>query len=132
MVQMSAIRYPVKMVGGMPVVRLPAKIDVTNAGALSAALLAVPGRGQATLVVNMKRTHSCDSAGLHVLVRAQERAVAEGGELRLVIRNAGLLRTFAVAGVDQMFPIFSRLRQALDPPSPLVAAGIGTGPAPGG
>ena len=67
---MSAIRYPVKMVGGMPVVRPPAKIDATNADALSATLLAVPGRGQATLVVNMKRTHFCDSAGLHVLVRA--------------------------------------------------------------
>jgi hypothetical protein len=62
-------------------------------------------------------------------VRAQERALAEGGELRLVIRNAGLLRLFAVAGVDQMFPIFSRLRQALDWPPPLVAAGLGTGPA---
>ena len=101
---MSAIRYPVKMVGGIPVVRPPAKIDVTNADALSATLLAVPGRGQATLVANMKRTHFCDSAGLHVLVRAQERALAEGGELRLVIRNAGLLRMFAVVGLDQMFP----------------------------
>ena len=120
------------MVGGMPVVRPPAKIDVTNADALSATLLAVPGRGQATLAVNMKRTHFCDSAALHVLVRAQERAPAEGGELRLAIRNAGLLRMFAVAGVDQMFPVFSRLRQAMDQPPPLVAAGLGTGPAPGG
>ena len=62
-------------------------------------------------------------------MRAQERALAEGGELRLVIRNAGLLRMFAVAGLDQMFPIFSRLRQALDQPPPLVAASLGTGPA---
>jgi anti-sigma B factor antagonist len=132
MVQMSAIRYPIKMVGGVPVVRPPAEIDVTNADALSATILAVAERGQATLVVNMKRTHFCDSAGLHVLVRAQERAVAEGGELRLVIRHAGLLRTFAVADVDQMFPIFSRLREALDQPPPLIAAGIGTGLPPGG
>ena len=129
---MSATCYPVKMVGGILVVRPPAKIDVTNADALSATLLAAPGRGQAMLVVNMKRTHSCDSAGLHVLVRAQERAAAEGGELRLVIRDVGLLRMFAAAGVDQMFPIFSRLPEALDQPLPLVAAGIGTGPPPRG
>jgi hypothetical protein len=45
----------------------------------------------------MSRTRFCDSAGFTVLVRAHKRAVAEGGELRLVI------------------PLFSSLDEALAP-----------------
>ena len=48
-----------------------------------------------------------------MLVRARKRAAAGGGELRLVIRDASLLRGFAVTGIDRMFPIFPSLAEAL-------------------
>ncbi len=37
----------------------------------------------------MTRTQFCDSAGLGVLVRAHKQALAEGGELRLVMPADG-------------------------------------------
>jgi anti-anti-sigma regulatory factor len=71
----------------------------------------------------MARTQFCDSAGLNVLVRAHERARAEGGELLLVICAAAVLRIFAVTGIDHLIPNFPDLEQALAP-APAVPVSI--------
>lgn len=55
----------------------------------------------------------CDAAGISALVQARNQAEADGGEVRLVITGASVLRTFALIGVDQLFPIFTSLRAAL-------------------
>jgi hypothetical protein len=57
---------------------------------------------------------ACTGGGAGFLARRHQQAAVEGGELRLVIRIASLLRFFAVFGVDQMFPIFGTLAEALD------------------
>ena len=62
----------------------------------------------------MTRTRFCDSAGLTVLVRAHHRAVAEGGELRLVIAAGGAVaRVFALTRLDLFIPLFGSLDEAL-------------------
>jgi anti-anti-sigma factor len=105
--------FPVATISGLPVVRGPAEIDITNAGQLRAALLAAAGEGYATIVVDLSETAFCDTAGLQVLVLAHRRALAEGGELRLVVRAATLLRLFSLTGVDHVIPSFAALDQAL-------------------
>ena len=113
---MAEARYPIEMVGGVPVVAAPAEIDVSNAGWLEAVLLQAHYGGHGTFVVDMTGTRFCASAGLGVLVRAHTRALAEGGELRLVIPASALvLRMFAVSGLDQVIPNFPSLDQALQP-----------------
>ena len=82
---MSGLRYPIEMVKGVPVVVAPQEIDAHNADCLRAVLLQAAARGHATFVVDMTGTQFCASAGLSVLVRAHKRALADGGELRLVI-----------------------------------------------
>jgi len=100
----------------VPVVAAPAEIDVTTAAQLRTVLLRSCARGHAAIVVDMTRTKFCDSAGLTVLVRAHKRAVAEGGELRLVIPAGGTVsRIFAITGLDLVFPLFSSLDDALAP-----------------
>ena len=112
---MSGIRYPL-MINGVPVVTAPEEIDVTTAGQLRAVLLYSAVRGHATVVVDMSRTRFCDSAGLTVLVRAHKRAVAEGGELRLVVPDDGAVaRIFAITRLDLVIPLFSSLDEALAP-----------------
>jgi anti-sigma B factor antagonist len=102
-------RYPIEMVNGVPVVAAPEEIDASNAGWLRAALLEAAARGHATFVVDMTGTQFCDSAGLGVLVRAHNRALADGGELRLVIpASAMVLRVFALTGIDRVIPNFPR------------------------
>jgi anti-sigma B factor antagonist len=109
-------RYPIEMVNGVPVVAAPEEIDVTNAGWLRAVVLEAAARGDKTFVVDMTRTHFCDSAGLGVLVRAHSRALAEGGELRLVIpASAMVVRVFALTGIDQVIPNFPSLYEAVVP-----------------
>ena len=101
--------------GGLPIIAVPAEIDIANAHALRGALLAAGDSDHATVVLDMTQTAFCDSNALNVLVRARNRAAAGGGEVRLVIRETALLRIFAVTGIDRMFPIFASLPEALAP-----------------
>jgi anti-sigma B factor antagonist len=112
---MSGLRYPIEMVNGVPVVVAPQEIDAHNADWLRAALLQA-ACGHATFVVDMTGTQFCASAGLSVLVRAHKRALADGGELRLVIpASAAVLRVFALTGIDRLIPNFTDLQEALEP-----------------
>jgi len=106
-------RFPVEMVGGVPVVAAPDEIDITNAEALRSALLKVAANGNRTLVVDMTRTQFCDSSGLHTLIAAHKRAEAEGRELLLVIPSTAVLRVFALTAMDRVIPNFTSLDQAL-------------------
>jgi len=105
--------YPVELVAGVPVVAAPEEVDINNAGRLQEAIAAPAADGHATVVVDMSRTRFCDSAGMHVLVRAHKRALAAGGELRLVISSDAVLRIFAITGVDNLIPFFASLDEAL-------------------
>ncbi len=103
-------RYPL-MINGVPVVEAPEEIDICAAS-----------RGHATIVVDMTRTRFCDSSGFSVLVAAHQRALAEGGGLRLVIPDGSrVLRIFTVIGLGRFIPRFASLDQAL-PAAPAAAA----------
>ena len=111
-------RFPVEMVGGVPVLAAPEEIDITNAEALRSALLTAAADGHGTLVVDMTGTRFCDSSGLHVLIAAHKRAGAEGREVLLVIPSTPVLRVFAITGIDHMIPNFTTLDEALAHTSP--------------
>ena len=110
---MPGAGYQVRWAGGLPVIAAPSEIDVGNATELRQLLLSCADESQPTLVVDMSETVFCDSTGLHQLVRARKRAVAAGGEVRLVIRSAVVLRLFAVMGIDCWFPVFTSLEEAV-------------------
>jgi anti-sigma B factor antagonist len=113
-------RFPVDLIGGVPVVAAPAEIDITNADRLRAALLQAAAYGTETVVVDMTQTRFCDCAGLHTLVAAHQRARDDSGELRLVMSAPAVLRIFAIAGIDQVIPRFTSLDQALGQNAQLV------------
>jgi anti-anti-sigma factor len=104
------------MINSMPVVTAPAEVDAISAAQLRMILLRAAARKAAAIVVDMTCTRFCDSAGLTVLVRAHRRAVAEGGELRLVLPADGAVsRTFALTRLDLSIPVFGSLEEALAP-----------------
>jgi anti-sigma B factor antagonist len=105
-------RFPVEVVGGVPVVAAPEEIDITNAEALRSALLTAAANGNGTLVVDMTRTRFCDSSGLHTLIAAHKRAGA-GREVLLVIPRTAVLRVFTLTGMDTVIPNFTTLAEAL-------------------
>lgn len=101
------------MVNGVPVVAAPAGIDITNAGQLRAVLPEAAGRGHPAVVVDLANTLFCDSSGVHTLLRAHKRAVAEGGELRLVVPAAGAVpRVIKLTCLDRLVPCFSSVAEA--------------------
>ena len=106
-------KFPVEVVGGVPVVAAPEEIDITNAEALRSALLTAAANGHGTLVVDMTRTQFCDSSGLHTLIAAHKRAEAEGREVLLVIPGTAVLRVFALTAMDRVIPNFTTLAEAL-------------------
>jgi anti-sigma B factor antagonist len=110
---MSGETFPVDVTDGVAVVAAPQEIDVTNAEDLRSALLKAAANGNGTLVVDMSRTQFCDSSGLHTLIAAHKRAAAEGGEVRLVMTGAAVLRLFALTGMDRVIPNFPSLGEAL-------------------
>jgi anti-sigma B factor antagonist len=111
--QMPDARFAIGTVGGVPVVTAPEEIDITNADGLRAALLEAAALGHGTLVVDMSRTQFCDSAGLHALVAAHKRARAGGGQVRLVIGGAAVVRILTITGLDGVIPYFTSLQEAL-------------------
>ncbi len=52
-------KFPVEVVGGVPVVAAPEETDITNVEALRSALLTAAANGHGTLVVDMSRTQFC-------------------------------------------------------------------------
>jgi anti-anti-sigma factor len=110
---MPGTGYEVSWAGGLPVVVTPDEIDASNAAGFRQSLLSCANGSHPTLVVDMSGTEFCDSTGLHQLVRARARATAAGGEVRLVIQTAAVLRLFAIMGVDRMFPVFATLAEAV-------------------
>jgi anti-sigma B factor antagonist len=113
MTTMHDAMFQVEIVGGVPVVITPEQIDITNADGLRAALVESAGHGHGRVVVDMSRTEFCDTAGLHALVAAHKRALAEGGELRLVVAGAAVQRIFAITGLSRVIPGYASLHEAL-------------------
>jgi anti-sigma B factor antagonist len=110
---MPEARFVVEVVGGVPVVTTSEEIDITNAPGLRTALLDAAAHGRGSVVVDMSRTQFCDSAGLHVLIRAHKQARAEGDDVLVVISATAVLRVFAISGLDRIIPNFSTLEEAL-------------------
>ena len=106
--------YTTEMIGGMPVVVAPVEIDIGTADDLGTALLAATANGHSVIVVDMTGTRFCDSTGLRVLTAAHRRAVADGGELRLIAPAGGSVsRVLTLTGMCRLIPTFSSLEEAL-------------------
>jgi anti-sigma B factor antagonist len=108
------IRYPGRLFDGVPVVATPAEIDISTTDEFRAVLLEATSNGHPMVVVDMTGTQFCDCAGLHTLLRAHERVLAEGRGLRLVIPADGAVpRILALTGSDRFIPCFASLADAL-------------------
>jgi anti-sigma B factor antagonist len=117
---MPELGFPVKKVGGVPVVLAPDEIDIANDGKLRVALLRAASAGDGTFVVDMSHTRFCDSSGLHALVDAHKRAQEDGSQMLLAIGGPAVLRMFEITGADRVLLHFPGVAEAL---THLAAAG---------
>ena len=111
---MPGMRDRRKMIDGVPVVAAPAEIGIATGDQLQAGLLDAISGGHPTVVVDMTRTQFCDASGIHTLLLAHNQALAEGGELRLVVPADGAVpRAFTLTCLDRFIPCFASLEEAL-------------------
>ncbi|HTS98739.1 MAG TPA: PAS domain S-box protein [Streptosporangiaceae bacterium] len=115
--------FEVWWTGPQAVVSLPEHIDVSNAGQIRELLLSVINRGALVLIADMSATVSCDNAGADAVVRAYQRAVVSGAQLRLVVAAPIVRRLLALEGLDRLVSIYPSVEAA-------VAAGMPEVPGP--
>jgi anti-anti-sigma regulatory factor len=100
------------------------------AGWIGEELLSVINGGATVLIADMTATIWCDHAGADAVVRAFQRAVISGTELRLVVTAPAVSRVLGLSGVDRLVPIHPSLEvaTAASAPAAVLAAGV-VGPA---
>ena len=104
--------YPVQWTGRQAVITLPEHIDVSNAGPIREELLSVINRGAEALIADLTATISCDHVGADALVRAHQRAVISGTELRIAVTAQVVRQMLSLNGLDRLVPIYPSLEAA--------------------
>ena len=104
--------YPVQWNGRQAVVALPEHIDVSNASQIREELLWVINRSAAALIADMTATLSCDQSGADAVMRAYQRALASGTQLRLVVTAQIVRRVLDLRGLDRLVSVYPTLEAA--------------------
>jgi anti-anti-sigma factor len=116
--------YPVRWAGKQAVVTLPEDIDLSNAGQIREQLLTVINRGAAVLIADMTATISCDYVGAEAMIRAYQRAVISGTDLRLVVAAQIVRRVLTYKGLDRLVSIYPSLEAAQAVRAPAEVLGL--------
>lgn len=91
----------VRWSGRCALVTLPAEVDIANAAAVEADLMAVLRQGAASVVVDLSAAGFCDCSGVNAVVAAFTRARDAGVEFRLVFGGSPARRVFRLTGADR-------------------------------
>jgi anti-sigma B factor antagonist len=94
------------------VVTLPAEIDMSNAAAVEAQLLAARAPG-VTVIADLSATTFCDSSGIRALLTAHHDAAVGDARLRAVVPPGPVRRILALTAFDTILHIFPTVTEAL-------------------
>jgi anti-anti-sigma factor len=94
------------------VVRLPAEIDMTNAGDVGEQLRSAFTPGVTLVIADLTSTVFCDCAGARQFLLAHHTADARDAQVRFVIPDRNTLRVLQRLGLDRLLSIHPRLETA--------------------
>lgn len=94
-------------------IRLPAEVDIVNAGQVREELLRAINGGPSVLVVDMTGTSLCAAAGIHALMQARSRARAAGIGLRVAVSALIVRRVLEITGIDQQVGVYPGVDAAI-------------------
>ena len=90
---------------GRTVVKLSGGLDSVAAPALREQLIDELHRGTGTLILDLSRVLSCDTAGLAVLIGTQRRARLLGSTICLLAPSPPVAKVLRSSGLDRSFSI---------------------------
>ncbi len=123
---------PAQWAGQQAVVALPERMDASSTGRIEQELLSVISGGARALIADMTATIWCDHAGADAVVRAFQRAVVSGPQLRLVVTAEHVSRVFSLSGLDCLVCIYPSLEAATAASPPAEVLAVVAGPGLGG
>lgn len=97
---------------GRRLIAVRGELDLFTAPELRARIGRAIDGGVRKLVVDLSETEFVDSTGLGVLLSALKRIRSHDGELVVLDSTGSLLRTFRVAGVEQILNVVTSEREA--------------------
>jgi anti-anti-sigma factor len=105
----------VSSMGGLPIISLPAEVDVLNIHLLRDAVLEARAEGASVVVVDMTMTTYIGAAAIGVLLPLATRLHNSGGELRLVIGGAGMPQRLLIEvyQLNRFSRIFTNMTEVL-------------------
>jgi len=93
-------------VRGLPMIELIGDVDCYNAPVLTESLVRMIDNGDPDVILNMTHVDFVDSVGLGALVTVHQRAVENGGSLRVLCPNRQIWRVFDITGLMRAFPVY--------------------------
>jgi anti-sigma B factor antagonist len=99
---------------GLVVVRLPAEMDIANAGFVSDLLYGARTPGTTVVVADLTSTLFCDSSGFGGILAGQRRLAADGAVLRVAVPPGNLRRTLQLLGLDAVLSVFPSVAAAIE------------------
>ncbi len=112
---MSTLNIETKQLKRVTLFEVSGRIDSTTAGNLAEALNGVIDDGKNRLVLDLQRVDYMSSAGLREMVSALKRVqnITGTGDLRIASPSERVREVLELAGLDEIFQIFSTQVQAV-------------------
>ncbi|MEH1030126.1 MULTISPECIES: STAS domain-containing protein [Micromonospora] len=88
--------------GGGVYLRLAGELDMSTAGELTATIDRLAADGERRMLLDLTDLTFCDSTGMAVFVRGDNRAAADGGWLRLTGATGRVDRVLRVTGLAEV------------------------------
>ncbi len=103
----------VKELGGIQLIELAARVDVTSAPLLEDLCQGLLERGQFKIICDFSRNEYVSSAGLRVFLSTLKRTRKSGGDVVLCCLKPGILEIFDMTGFTSLFKIVDSVEAAL-------------------
>jgi anti-sigma B factor antagonist len=97
---------------GLTVVALAGELDLSTVPRLEGRLLS-EAKGQGTVVVDLTRLTFIDSSGIRLLIQAHQAADGRAALRTVVADGSQVERVFAVAGIEEVLPVFLDREEAI-------------------
>jgi anti-sigma B factor antagonist len=91
------------------------EVDVATAPVLRERLYQAVDSSSGPVIVDLLAVTFLDSTALGVLIGARERSEAHGRDLRLVLKEARLVKIFEITGLTELFTIYPSVAEAVAP-----------------
>lgn len=92
--------------GDVPIVRIAGEVDLANARAIGAEIMAYTPNSALGLVLDLAETTYLDSQGVNLVLHLATRLAAHGQELRVAVpAGSHVRRVLAIAHVDKHVPL---------------------------